>query len=121
MSVIKKAFKGAIWLSLFRTISQAFSWAATIIVARILVPEDYGLMEMATILTGYVALFSELGLGTAIIQREEIKDEELSSSFWLMVFWGFILAFICIILAYPTVAIFNEKRILRVTQSVSLL
>ena len=121
MSVIKKAFKGAIWLSLFRAISQAFSWAATIIVARILVPEDYGLMEMATILTGYVALFSELGLGTAIIQREEIKDEELSSLFWLMVFWGFILAFICIILAYPTVAIFNEKRILRVTQSVSLL
>ena len=121
MSFIKQAFKGAMWLSLFRAISQIFSWAATVIVARILVPQDYGLMGMATILTGYVALFSELGLGTAIIQREEVKEKELSSLFWFIVFWGFILALVCIILAYPTVAIFNEKRILRVTQSIALL
>jgi len=87
MSLIVKAFKGGLWFGLFRAISQAFSWAATIIVARILVPEDYGLMGMASILTGYVALFSELGLGTAIIQREEVKEKELSSLFWFIVFW----------------------------------
>lgn len=121
MSVARKAFKGAIWLVIFRAISQAFSWVATIIVARILVPEDYGLMEMATILTGYVALFSELGLGTAIIQRRDVRDEELSSLFWFMVFWGLIMACVCVILAYPTVAIFREERILRITQSVSVL
>lgn len=121
MSIISKAFKGAGWLALFRAISQTFSWVATIIIARTLVPEDYGLMEMATILTGYVILFSELGLGAAIIQREDINDKELSSLFWFVVFWGFLLAVLSIILAYPTVAIFNEKRILRVTQSVSLL
>lgn len=121
MSILKKAFEGVAWLGLFKAISQTFSWVATIFVARILVPGDYGLMEMATILTGYVALFSEMGLGAAIIQREEVTDEELSSLFWFLVVWGFILAFLCIILAYPTAAIFNEKRILRVTQSVSLL
>lgn len=121
MSIIQKAFKGAIWLATFKAISQTFSWASTIIVARLLAPGDYGLMEMATILTGYVALFSELGFGSAIIQREEIKDQELSSLFWFLVLWGFILALICFFLAYPTVAIFNEKKLLRVTQSVSLL
>ena len=121
MTIVHKAFKGASWLALFRAISQTFSWAATIIVARILVPEDYGLMEMATILTGYVIIFSELGLGAAIIQWEDINDKELSSLFWFVVFLGFLLAILSIILAYPTVAIFNEKRILRVTQSVSLL
>jgi len=78
-------------------------------------------MEMATILTGYVVLFSELGLGAAIIQREDIQDEELSSLFWFVVFWGFVWGLSCIILAYPTVAIFNEVRIFRVTQAASLL
>jgi O-antigen/teichoic acid export membrane protein len=121
MSIIYKAFKGASWLALFRSISQTFSWIVTIIIARILVPEDFGLIEMATILTGYVVLFSELGLGAAIIQREKVKDEDLSSLFWFVVCWGLLLAIICILLAYPTVAIFNEGRILRVTQSVSLL
>ena len=121
MSIIHKAFKGASWLALFRVISQSFSWAATIIIARILVPEDYGLMAMATILTGYAVIFSELGLGAAIIQRERVTDEELSSLFWFVVCWGFVLGLSCIILAYPTVAIFNEVRIFRVTQVASLL
>lgn len=121
MSIIHKAFKGAAWLALFRAISQTFSWGVTIIIARMLVPEDYGLMEMATIITGYVILFSELGLGAAIIQRDTINDDELSSLFWFVVCWGCLLGISCIILAYPTVAIFNETRILRVTQSVSLL
>ena len=69
MSIEKKAFKGASWLALFKFSSQLFSWGITIIVARILVPDDYGLMAMAIMITGYAALFSELGLGAAIIQR----------------------------------------------------
>jgi O-antigen/teichoic acid export membrane protein len=121
VSIEKKAAREGFGLAGFRLSTQLFSWAITIIVARLLSPEDYGFMEMATILTGYVGLFSELGLGAAIIQREEIKDEELSSLFWFMIFWGFVLALICIMLAYPTVSIFHEKRILRVAQSVSLL
>jgi PST family polysaccharide transporter len=121
MSIVDKAFKGAIWLTLFRGSGQIFSWLTTIIVARILSPSDYGLMDMATILTGYVVLFSSLGLGMAIIQRENITENALSSLFWLLVSWGFFLAIVCLFLAYPTVAIFNEPRLLRVTQSVSIL
>jgi O-antigen/teichoic acid export membrane protein len=121
MSIVQRAFSGAIWLGTFKVASQTFSWIATIIIARILLPEDYGIMEMATILTGYVALFSELGLGAAIIQRETINEEELSSLFWFLVFWGVTLAVGCMLLAYPTVAIFSERRLLSVTQSVSVL
>jgi O-antigen/teichoic acid export membrane protein len=116
-----KALRGASWLGLFRLISQIASWATTIVVARILLPEDYGLMGMATVLTGYVALFHELGLGMAIVQREEINNHELSSLFWLMTFWGLIIALICFVLAYPTAAIFHESRLLRLTQVVAIL
>ena len=59
MSIKRKAFVGGVWLAGFNAISQAFSWVATILVARILIPEDYGLMAMATLLTEYVVLFSE--------------------------------------------------------------
>lgn len=121
MTITQKAFRGASWLAFFRLISQTFSWVATIAVARLLVPGDYGLMEMATILTGYIVLFSELGLGSAIIQKKDIKQEELSSLFWLLLCWGCILAVGSIILAYPTVAIFREQRLLRITQATSVL
>lgn len=121
MSIFHSAFRGAVWLTTFKAISQAFSWTATLIVARILLPQDYGLMEMATILTGYVVLFAELGLGAAIVQREEIQDSHLSSLFWFIVLWGFVLGLSCIVIAYPTVKVFGEPRIFRITQAVSIL
>ena len=69
MSIESKIFKGTSWLALFKSASQVISWGVTIIVARILVPGDFGLMDMATIITGYAFFFSELGFGAAIIQR----------------------------------------------------
>ena len=120
-SIVKKGVKEGIWLGGFRTISQVFSWISTLVLARILNPSDYGLMEIATILTGPAAIFSDLGLGTAIIQRENVTEDEISSLFWLLVFWGLILAIFCIILSYPTSIIFHEKKIIRVTQCVGIL
>lgn len=121
MNMLQTAFSGASWLALFRIISQTFSWITTIIIARILVPEDYGMMEMATILTGYVVLFSEIGLGAAIIQREEITRDELSSIFWFVVGWGVLLSLSCIVLAYPTAAIFRNKDLIPLTQAMAII
>lgn len=121
MAIIKQAFRGGLWLTFFTAISQSFSWLSTIIVARLLSPEDYGLMEMATILTGYVQLMLEFGLGSAIIQRKDISDKEFSSLFWFIAAWGCVLAGLCFVLAYPTVLIFNEPRVYHITQVVSVL
>lgn len=121
MSLERKAIKGAKWLALFRTGGQAISWLTTIFVARMLSPNDYGLMEMATIFTGYIFLFSELGLGAAIVQKSEIKQEELSSLFWLLLLWAFFLGVACCFLAYPTALFFNNNKLIRVTQVSSLL
>lgn len=121
MNILQTAFAGASWLALFRVISQSFSWISTIIIARILVPEDYGMMEMAAIFTGYVGLFSEIGLGSAIVQRDEITQDELSSIFWFVVVWGCILSLSCVIIAYPTAAVFHNTSLIPLTQSMSIL
>ncbi len=76
---------------------------------------------MASILTGYVEIFSELGLGAAIIQKKEITNAELSSTFWLSMIVGTILSIASFGLAYPTAWIFNEPRIIPITQLISVL
>lgn len=120
-SVEKKMFKGASWLALFKLISQVLSWMITILVARILSPGDYGLMEMSTILTGYAMMFSELGLGSAIIQRPSITTREMSSIFWFMLGFSTLMSLVCVVLAYPTAAIFHDQRVIPLTQAVSVL
>ncbi|MFZ3136296.1 MAG: lipopolysaccharide biosynthesis protein [Thermodesulfovibrionales bacterium] len=121
MSFARKAAKSGLWFTGFRTISQTFSWIITIVIARILVPEDYGLMSMASILTGYVAIFSELGLGAAIIQKQDISKKELSSIFWFSMIVGTLFSIVSFGLAYPTAWIFNEPRIIPITQLISVL
>jgi len=121
MSIEKLAFKGASWLGIFNFISQIISWSTTILIARILVPGDYGLMEMSTIITGYAALFSELGLGASIIQRPKISQNDLSSIFWFSTIVSFLLAIGCFLVATPTSYLFHEPRVIPLTRSVSLI
>lgn len=121
MSFEQKAMKGAKWLALFRTVGQSISWLTTIFVARMLSPEDYGLMEMATIFTGYIFLFSDLGLGAAIVQKKDICHEDLSSLFWFLLIWAILLGLVCCLLAYPTAVFFQQEKLIRITQASSLL
>lgn len=121
ISLEKKVFKGASWLAFFKFMSQIFSWVVTIWVARILSPEDYGLMTMATMITGYALIFNELGLGKAIIQRPNINNNELSSIFWFSFFISLLLGASCFVIAYPTAYIFDEPKVVAVTQVASLI
>lgn len=119
--IIKKAIKQGTWFGFLKFLSQIISWVITIAIARILSPADYGLMAMATILTGYVMIFSELGFGAAIIQKESITDDELSSVFWFIISFGALLSVIAFILSYPTAIIFDDKRLIPITQVASVL
>ena len=121
MTVERQAFKGASWLAIFRLISQIFSWSLTIIVARLLSPEDFGLKEMATIAVGYALLFNELGIGAAIIQKKKLNDQELSSVFWASLTVSTFLGLVCFGLAYPLSWFFHEPRVVPLSMAVALL
>ncbi len=57
---------GLFWLGLFKMVGQAFIWISTILIARFLEPADYGLMGMATLITSFVVLIGDFGLGFSI-------------------------------------------------------
>lgn len=59
------------------------SMVATVVLARLLTPQDYGLVGMVAVVTGFVSIFKDLGLSTAIIQRAEINNAQISTLFWI--------------------------------------
>lgn len=61
---------------------------STMILARILTPQDYGMMAMVVAVTGLAGMFSSLGLSTATIQRAEITHGQVSTLFWVNVSVG---------------------------------
>jgi PST family polysaccharide transporter len=67
-----------VWMSSAKWVAQLVGWAATIVVARLLAPEDYGLVGMAGVLLTLVSIFSEFGLGTIIIVYRDLTDEQVA-------------------------------------------
>ena len=73
---------GAITLT-SQGLSFVIQLGSTMILARILTPDDYGMMAMVVAITGLASIFLNLGLSTATIQRAEITHEQVSTLFWI--------------------------------------
>ena len=56
---------------------------AAIVLARLLAPEDFGLVTIVTVLTSFAPLLIDFGLGDATAQRKRITPDQISSLFWL--------------------------------------
>jgi len=53
--------------------------------ARLLSPQDYGLIGMVAVITLYISMFKDMGLSLATVQKAEITDEQISTLFWINV------------------------------------
>lgn len=81
--------------------------ASTMILARILTPDDYGMMAMVVSITGLAAILNNLGLSMATVQRAEITHEQVSTLFWINVGVGTLVTLIVASLS-PVVAWFYQ-------------
>ena len=84
------------------------------IMARLLDPEDFGLIAMATIFTGFFEIFREFGLSSATIQSENINQDQVSYLFWVNIFIGVFLAFFIILFSPLLAKIYNEPRLIKI-------
>lgn len=112
MSIGGRIVAGFAWTSGGRFLSQLVAWAASIFVIRILTPEDYGLLAMAVVLTGFIGLFAELGLGWALVQARHVDTPTLRALFGLVIVVNGML-FALVFLVAPLVAnFFAEPRLI---------
>ena len=81
----RKSVRGAFFMASAGGVEFAVRLVATLIFARILAPEDFGLVAMVMVLTGLLDMAKDFGLGTATIQRKSITHREVSSLFWINV------------------------------------
>jgi O-antigen/teichoic acid export membrane protein len=89
--------------------------ATTAVLGRLLTPQDYGLVGMVTIVMGFVALFKDMGLAAATIQREELTEQEVSTLFWVNLGFSAAVAVATAALAPLVAWFFAEPRLTAVT------
>ena len=84
MSLRSQALSGLRWTVSVRLLSQLVTWVITLAVIRLLTPADYGLLAMATVFVAFLSMFSELGLGAAIVQKKDVDEGLLKRAFALI-------------------------------------
>lgn len=84
---------------------------SVMVLARLLEPTDFGLVNMVTVVTGLFSLFKDAGLSMITVQRPTITDDQLSTLFWLNVLVGAIFATLSVAMAPALVAFYHEPRL----------
>lgn len=100
-----------LWRYVGKIGSQVVSFLVTIILARLLEPEAFGAVAIVGIFTGFLQVFIDSGLGSALVQKNNVDDVDFSSVFFFNIFVCVALYFILYIAA-PFVAKFYGDPLL---------
>src|SRR3546814_3466050 len=78
----RKSIKGGFNTMLSQFLSFGMSMLSTSVMARLIEPESFGLVAMVTAFTGFVLIFKDMGLTSAVIQRTVIGQKQISTLYW---------------------------------------
>lgn len=111
----ERAVRGTVARVSAQGANMALRLVSLAILARLLDPNDFGLVGMVAALTGILSLFRDFGLSAASIQRAHITDEQSSTLFWINIVTGILLAVISALCAPLVVRLYHEPRLYWVT------
>ena len=100
--------KGGMALLLSQGISIGLSMMNTLVLARLLVPADFGIIGMITVFINFLILFKDAGLSTATIQKDKISIDQISTLFWINIIISLGLS-IMLLVSAPLIASFYRK------------
>lgn len=110
-SIKRKAVSGMVWTSIQRFTGMGINFVSGIILARLLMPEDYGAIGMLTIFMLIAHSFLDSGFGSALIQKKRPTQEDYSTVFWFNLMMAIVL-YLILFFSAPFIAEFYRMPIL---------
>ena len=111
MSLKKAAFSGMIWVFADTFIVKGISFIGSIVLARLLVPSDFGLIAMISIFVAIGTVLLDSGLSSSLIRNVNNDERDYSTIFYVNIIFSIIL-YIIFFLAAPFIAKFYNQTIL---------
>ena len=115
----RKSVRGGMVTMGAQGISIAIQLTSTVVLARLLSPEDYGVMAMVMAIIGFAGLFRDLGLSSAAIQKKDLTHAQQSNLFWLNVAMGALLTVVVAAASPLVVWFYGKPELLWVTVALS--
>lgn len=107
----KNVVSGVRWTAGARILGKFISWCITILVMRLLSPQDYGLMAIATIFIIFLLQLHELGLGAILVQKKDLDETTIRQVLAVLLLINFGFAILLLLSAHLIGNFFKEPRI----------
>jgi O-antigen/teichoic acid export membrane protein len=111
--------RGGAWTMAAEGADFVLRFVSIAVLARLLVPEYFGIVGMVTAITAVADRFKDLGLSIATVQRDEVTHEQVSTLFWVNAGLGFLTAVLVAGLAFPIASFYGDSRLVLVTLSIA--
>jgi teichuronic acid exporter len=121
LSTLKdKAIKGIFWSLVERFGNQGIQFAIGLILARLLLPEDYGLVGMILVFISFAQVFVEGGFPSALIRKSNPSESDYSTVFWFNLVTA-IICYVALFFSAPFIAdFFKEPKLTMLTRIVGI-
>ena len=114
-TIKKKTVIGSVFSVGAQLLKTVVQFVTTAFLARLLSPEDFGLVALTLVVTGFILIFKDLGLSMASVQKDEISHEQVSNLFWVNFIFSILFAFITVLISPLIAEFFNDDRLILIT------
>ena len=121
MSDLKRRMaSGAVWLVLFRLTDRGIGFVSVLILARVLVPADFGLVAMGTSILAGLELLGAFSFDLALIRNQEAQRHHYDTAWTFAMLFGIFKAVVLCLLAAPAADFFAEPRLEQLIYALAL-
>lgn len=119
-NIYKTFFRGVAWSASMRWVMRGIGFINIIILARLLSPEAFGVVAMATIVIGFITSFTQMGAQQLLIREQEINPAMINTAWTITVLQGVIVAMVLLAISPLAASYFDEQRLVAIIFVLSL-
>jgi len=114
MTLAVRVVQGAAWMASGEVARQATQFAVSVVLARLVAPEDFGLLAMAAFVTGLLETAAAFGATEALVQKPDASPDDWSSVYWLGLLLSLTVGVFAVTLAPVAAAFYRDPRVIPV-------
>lgn len=112
--------KGVFYTALGKYSNIFFSILIGAILARLLSPDEFGIVAIVTVFVTFFNILTDFGIGPAVVQNQQLDKKDVSSIFSFSIILGFIFAGVFFFLATPIANFYNREELIDVSRLLSI-
>lgn len=119
-SLRSSLLKGSAWVISGRWVMRSIGFVSTLILVRLLAPEDFGLLAMCFVIIGLTEILFEFGIETAVIQTTNLTDQHVNTAWTIRIIQSLLVAGLIVAFAPLAASYYNDGRVALILPLIAL-